>query len=69
HAGSIAEAGAFWAELARSLAWYLAPAINLESLPDGTDRWFADGRLNSAYLALDGQFEEGRGELTALIYD
>ncbi len=51
------------------LAWYQAPANILESLPDGTHRWFADGRLNSAYLALDRQIEEGRGEQTALIYD
>ena len=50
-------------------AWYQAPANILESLPDGTHRWFADGRLNSAYLALDRQIEEGRGEQTALIYD
>ncbi|MGV8590578.1 AMP-binding protein, partial [Pseudomonas aeruginosa] len=34
-------------------AWYQAPANILESLPDGTHRWFADGRLNSAYLALE----------------
>ncbi|HBO3606596.1 TPA: propionyl-CoA synthetase [Pseudomonas aeruginosa] len=69
HARSIAEPAAFWAEQARSLAWYQAPANILESLPDGTHRWFADGRLNSAYLALDRQIEEGRGEQTALIYD
>ncbi|MBG5595424.1 hypothetical protein I5E37_14140, partial [Pseudomonas aeruginosa] len=45
HARSIAEPAAFWAEQARSLAWYQAPANILESLPDGTHRWFADGRL------------------------
>ncbi|MCH3084307.1 propionyl-CoA synthetase, partial [Listeria monocytogenes] len=53
----------------RSLAWYQAPANILASLPDGTHRWFADGRLTSAYLALDRQIEEGRGEQTARIYD
>ncbi|WP_152227904.1 propionyl-CoA synthetase [Pseudomonas sp. SCB32] len=66
---SIAEPSAFWAEQARRVAWYRAPQDILQSLPDGSHRWFADGRLNSSYLALDRQIELGRGEQTALIYD
>ncbi|MFV3306570.1 propionyl-CoA synthetase [Pseudomonas sp. NY15181] len=66
---SIAEPSAFWAEQARRVAWYRAPQDVLQSLPDGSHRWFADGRLNSSYLALDRQIELGRGEQTALIYD
>ncbi len=58
---SIAEPSEFWAEQARRVAWYRAPQEILQSLPDGSHRWFADGRLNSSYLALDRQIELGRG--------
>lgn len=69
YARSIANPAAFWAEQAESLAWYRKPTMILQENPDGTHRWFADGRLNSCYLALDHQIEQGRGEQTALIYD
>ncbi|MHC6225003.1 propionyl-CoA synthetase [Pseudomonas sp. X10] len=69
YARSIADPAAFWAEQAEGLAWYRKPSRILENNPDGTHQWFADGRLNSCYLALDHQIEQGRGEQTALIYD
>lgn len=69
YARSIADPVAFWAEQAEHLAWYRKPLQTLQDNPDGTHRWFADGRLNSCYLALDYQIEQGRGEQTALIYD
>ncbi|WP_259759230.1 propionyl-CoA synthetase [Pseudomonas sp. GCEP-101] len=69
HDRSIAEPSAFWAEQAARVAWYRAPQEILQALPDGSHRWFADGRLNTCYLALDRQIELGRGHQTALIYD
>ncbi|WP_060481186.1 AMP-binding protein [Pseudomonas sp. NBRC 111119] len=69
YAHSIADPAAFWAEQARSIAWYRAPAITLQDNADGTHRWFPDGRLNSCYLALDHQIEQGRGQQLALVYD
>jgi len=69
YARSIADPAAFWAEQANDLAWYRKPLQTLTENPDGTHQWFADGRLNSCYLALDHQIEQGRGEQTALIYD
>ncbi|MGJ3442490.1 propionyl-CoA synthetase [Pseudomonas sp. Je.1.5.c] len=69
YARSIADPVAFWAEQAEHLAWHRKPLQTLQDNPDGTHRWFADGRLNSCYLALDHQIEQGRGEQTALIYD
>lgn len=66
---AIADPSSFWAEQASRVAWYRAPQDILQSLPDGSHRWFADGRLNSSYLALDRQIELGRGNQTALIYD
>lgn len=69
HERSIAEPSAFWAEQAGRVAWYRAPQDILQALPDGSHRWFADGRLNTCYLALDRQIELGRGNQAALIYD
>lgn len=69
YAHSITDPAAFWAEQADHLAWYHKPHKTLTENPDGTHQWFADGRLNSCYLALDHQIEQGRGEQTALIYD
>ncbi|QRY81389.1 propionyl-CoA synthetase [Pseudomonas sp. PDNC002] len=69
HDRSIAEPSAFWAEQAGRVAWYRAPQETLQALPDGSHRWFADGRLNTCYLALDRQIELGRGNQVALIYD
>ncbi|MDN6856297.1 propionyl-CoA synthetase [Pseudomonas sp. CAN2814] len=69
HDRSIADPSAFWAEQASRVAWYRAPQQTLQALPDGSHRWFADGRLNTSYLALDRQIELGRGNQTALIYD
>jgi len=66
---SISDPAAFWAEQAAHLAWHRKPALTLQDNADGTHRWFADGRLNSCYLALDHQIELGRGEQVALIYD
>lgn len=69
HDRSIAEPSAFWAEQAARVAWYRAPQETLQALPDGSHRWFPDGRLNTCYLALDRQIELGRGNQAALIYD
>lgn len=69
YAHSISDPAAFWAEQAAHLAWHRKPALTLQDNADGTHRWFADGRLNSCYLALDHQIELGRGEQVALIYD
>ena len=69
YAHSIADPAAFWAEQADHLAWYRRPSLTLQENADGTHQWFADGRLNSCYLALDRQIELGRGEQAALLYD
>lgn len=66
---SIEAPEAFWAEKAAALSWYKQPEQILSKDENGIDRWFADGELNTAYLALDYHIENGRGEQTALIYD
>ncbi|WPP01487.1 propionyl-CoA synthetase [Pseudomonas sp. HR96] len=69
YARSLANPAAFWAEQARRLAWYRAPLQALLEQADGTHQWFADGRLNTCYLALDRHIELGRGDQLALIHD
>lgn len=59
----------FWAEQAKRIQWFTAPKTILSQDHNGADRWFADGELNTAYLALDYHVLNGRGAQTALIYD
>ena len=66
---SINEKEKFWAEQARQLKWFKDPSNILSKDEKGFDRWFADGEMNTCYLCLDHQIEQGRGEQAALIYD
>lgn len=59
----------FWATQAKDIQWFKAPRRILSKDENGIDRWFADGELNTAYLALDYHVLHGRGEQLALIYD
>ncbi|WP_020683782.1 propionyl-CoA synthetase [Marinobacterium rhizophilum] len=69
YARSIDNPQAFWGEKAAALHWFKAPQEILSRDENGVDRWFVDGELNTAYLALDVHIEQGRGEQAALIYD
>jgi len=60
---------AFWKQQADKLAWFKAPQTILTNDENGIARWFADGELNTCYLAVDHHVATGRGEQTALIYD
>jgi len=68
-ANSINDPAAFWREQADRLPWYKAPTRILAQDENGIARWFEDGELNTAYMALDHHVEQGRGEQAALIYD
>ena len=63
------QADQFWLTQARQLAWHTLPSLGLTTQADGQQRWFADGQLNTAYLAVDAHVDAGRGEQLALIYD
>jgi propionyl-CoA synthetase len=69
HAISINSPEAYWQQQAEHLAWYKKPKTILSTNSDSWHEWFADGELNSCYLALDYHVEQGRGSQTALIYD
>ena len=60
---------AYWLEQSELVSWSKAPETILSTNENGWTDWYADGELNSSYLALDYHVEQGRGEQTALIYD
>ena len=61
----------FWAEQAARLKWHTPPTVTCRpsAVTAGLVEWFPDGRLNTAWLALDAHIEGGRGEQTAIIHD
>ncbi|CCN73916.1 propionyl-CoA synthetase [Vibrio nigripulchritudo] len=63
------EPEAFWKKQAQNLDWFRFPDQILSKDEHGIDRWFADGEINTCWLALDYHIEQGNGDKTALIYD
>ena len=66
---SIDDPAAFWQEKSSLIQWTTPPGKTLSRDENGHYLWYADGELNSSYLALDYHVENGRGEQAALIYD
>jgi propionyl-CoA synthetase len=59
----------FWAEAAVEIDWIESWERVLDDSRAPFYRWFAGGRLNTCYNALDRHFERGRAYQLALIYD
>lgn len=59
----------FWRKQAEALEWFKFPQQILSLDDDGLGYWFADGEMNTAYMALDHHVNTGRGNQLALIYD
>ncbi|MFT5722833.1 MAG: propionyl-CoA synthetase [Motiliproteus sp.] len=59
----------FWKEKAAALDWFKSPQQILSKDENGIDRWFADGEMNTAHMALDYHVEAGRGDQVAIYYD
>jgi propionyl-CoA synthetase len=59
----------FWRKQAEDLEWFKFPQKILSLDEDGIGYWFADGEMNTAYMALDHHVKAGRGNQTALIFD
>jgi propionyl-CoA synthetase len=66
---SINDPELFWAEKATHIDWFVEPQIIKDKDANGTDRWFADGQLNTCHLAVDYHVANGRANQIALIYD
>ncbi|WP_250446617.1 acetate--CoA ligase [Actinotalea sp. C106] len=65
-----ADRPAFWAEQSRQLITWSTPfteTLDWSGAP--VARWFADGRLNACYNAVDRHVEAGHGDRTALIFE
>ncbi|WP_332369126.1 AMP-binding protein [Spirosoma telluris] len=69
YAYSLTHPEEFWAEQARQIPWFNAPEQILSTDAAGLTRWFAGGRLNTCYAAVDYHVEMGRADQPALIYD
>ncbi|HAS8440147.1 TPA: propionyl-CoA synthetase [Vibrio vulnificus] len=59
----------FWQAQAKNIDWFEFPKAILANDPNGIERWYPDGLLNTSWLALDYHCEQGRGDKAALIYD
>lgn len=59
----------FWLQQTRRLTWFRKPTQGVSHNKAGQTQWFADGELNTSWLALDAHVDSGRGDVTALIYD
>ena len=69
HRASIETPDEFWAQAAEGIDWEKRWDKVLDNPSPLTYRWFAGGRLNTCYNAVDRHVERGRGEQTAIIYD
>ena len=68
YAESIEDPGAFWGRAADAITWSEPPTVVLDDSAAPMYRWFSDGRLNTAYNALDRHIEAGNGDRVALIH-
>ena len=59
----------FWRKQAEDLEWFKFPQQILTRDADGIGYWFADGEMNTAYMALDHHVKNGRGDQLALVFD
>ncbi len=66
---SLKDPAGFWSYIAQDIHWDkpFTKVLNDKNKP--FYKWFADGKLNTCFNALDRHVEEGRAEQIALIYD
>ncbi len=59
----------FWMNAAEGIDWETKPSKALFDENAPIYEWFADGKVNTCWNAVDRHVEAGRGEQTAIIYD
>src|SRR5215475_10545217 len=69
YARSLRDPEGFWAEAAEDIYWERRWDRVLDRSRAPYYRWFAGGRLNTCYNALDLHIDRGRAKQLALIYD
>ncbi|MFN4080169.1 MAG: AMP-binding protein [Saprospiraceae bacterium] len=68
-AESLRDPQGFWRRQAGRIEWFRPPNTILSRDEEGLDRWYADGVLNTCWLALDRHVRDGRGAQAAIHYD
>ncbi len=66
---SITHKEKFWVEQAEKIEWFKKPTHILTDDGETYPTWFADGELNTCFLAVDKHVNDGFGDQTAIIYD
>jgi propionyl-CoA synthetase len=66
---SIEDRERFWGEAAKNIQWEKKWDKVLDDTKKPFYWWFAGGRLNTCYNAVDYHVENGRGDQVAIIYD
>ena len=69
YSASVNTPESFWADKAAALPWFVPPTTILSKDENNMDRWFADGMLNTCFMAVDHHVASGRGDQAAIIYD
>jgi propionyl-CoA synthetase len=69
HRASISNPTEFWAKAAEGIDWDQPWDEVLEKKDATTFRWFAGGKLNTCFNALDRHVQGGRADQMAVIYD
>lgn len=69
YAQSLDDSSAYWLSQSKNISWYNQPTSGLEQQGDGSYHWFSDGMLNTCYLAVDYQVEQGLADQVAFYYD
>lgn len=66
---SIETPESFWREKSESLPWFKSPEKILSQDQHGIHHWFADGQMNTCYMAVDHHVKNGRASQIAIAYD
>jgi propionyl-CoA synthetase len=66
---SLDDPEAFWADAADAIDWVEPWQLVLDDADAPSYRWFAGGRLNTCWNALDRHVEGGRADQLALVHD
>ena len=66
---SLEDPEGFWSEVAMDIHWDKPFTKVLDDENKPFYKWFADGKLNTCFNALDRHVESGRADQIALIYD
>ena len=64
-----ADPEAFWMEAAQAIDWDEAPSQALFDRGDDLFEWYADGKVNTCWNAVDRHVAAGRGDQVAIIHD